>query len=358
MRRHFLRALVIAVLALGALLVPATAGAVAPTNDDFANAIPITAVPFSDTQDITAATTEVGEPSPACIGGGLQNTVWYSFSPTTSESITVTNESSGGFSSGVAVYTGNSLASITELGCSGGGPFGVTFRAEPDMTYYFQAGGSSGGRGLLQVNVVVTPPPIARFFGPGPIDPSIFDTVQFFDSSFDPAGLGIESLAWDFGDGTTATGCCPTHRYAADGDYTVQLTVTTSDGRTGSTSQVVQVRTHDVAITKFTVPKAASAGQTRQITVGVNSNRYPETVQVQLFKSVAGGGFQEIGNVTKSVPASGANRTTSFSFSYTFTSDDAAIGKVTFKAVANLINARDALPADNEAIASPTKVSH
>jgi hypothetical protein len=54
----------------------------------------------------------------------------------------------------------------------------------------------------------------------------------------------------------------------------------------------------------------------------------------------------------------GANRTTPFSFNYTFTSDDAAIGKVTFKAIANLVSARDALPADNEAIASPTKVSH
>jgi hypothetical protein len=30
---------------------------------------------------------------------------------------------------------------------------------------------------------------------------------------------------------------------------------------------------------------------------------------------------------------------------------------VTFKAVANMVGARDALPADNEAIASPTKVS-
>jgi hypothetical protein len=31
---------------------------------------------------------------------------------------------------------------------------------------------------------------------------------------------------------------------------------------------------------------------------------------------------------------------------------------VTFKAVVNLVGARDALPADNEAIAPPTKVTH
>ena len=43
-------------------------------------------------------------------------------------------------------------------------------------------------------------------------------------------------------------------------------------------------------------------------------------------------------------------------FSYTFTSAEAQIGKVTFRAVANLSGARDALPADNEAVAAPTKV--
>jgi hypothetical protein len=59
-----------------------------------------------------------------------------------------------------------------------------------------------------------------------------------------------------------------------------------------------------------------------------------------------------------SLPVRGGNHTAPFSFNYTFTSDDAAIGKVTFKAIANLVSARDALPADNEAIASPTKVSH
>jgi hypothetical protein len=51
------------------------------------------------------------------------------------------------------------------------------------------------------------------------------------------------------------------------------------------------------------------------------------------------------------------NRTTDFTFSYTFTAGDTSIGKVTFKAVAVLVGARDGLPADNEAIAPPTKVS-
>src|SRR5947208_256037 len=64
-----------------------------------------------------------------------------------------------------------------------------------------------------------------------------------------------------------------------------------------------------------------------------------------------------VGSYQQSVPVYSANRTTTFSFSYTFTNDDAAVGKVTFQAVATIMGARDALPADNTAMASPTKVS-
>jgi len=110
-----------------------------------------------------------------------------------------------------------------------------------------------------------------------------------------------------------------------------------------------------VAITRFTAPQSASAGQTRSIAVDVNSKRYVENVQVQLFKSVPGG-YQLVGTLDQQVPVRPGNRTTSFQFSYTFTNDDATMGKVTFRAVATITGARDALPADNEAIASPTKV--
>jgi hypothetical protein len=82
-----------------------------------------------------------------------------------------------------------------------------------------------------------------------------------------------------------------------------------------------------------------------------------ESVEVTLFRSVPGYGYVFVGTLTQSVPVRPANRTTDFSFSYTFTGDDARIGKVTFRAVATIVNAPDALPADNEAIAPPVKVS-
>jgi hypothetical protein len=68
------------------------------------------------------------------------------------------------------------------------------------------------------------------------------------------------------------------------------------------------------------------------------------------------GGVEFVGYLTKSVPAQKGNRTTQFSFNYTFTQQDARIGKVTFKAVVVLEGARDAFPFDNEIISMPPTV--
>jgi hypothetical protein len=132
--------------------------------------------------------------------------------------------------------------------------------------------------------------------------------------------------------------------------------VTTIDGRTATASQVVHVRTHDVTIAKFTVPNTGRVGQTHSITVGIGDSRYPEPVQVQLFSS-APGGFTLVGTLTQSVPPRKSNSTVPYAFSYTFTTNDATAGAVTFQAVATIVGARDALPADNTAISLPTKVS-
>ncbi len=326
-----------------------------PANDLFVNATAIAALPFSDALDLTAATNEAGEPTtPSCAApyGGIGSSAWYRFTPAETGSISA-NAFNSGFSTVVVAYTGTSVTGLTEVGC---GVFGnrSTFRALANTTYYFQVGGLFGQTGSLQFHLEVTPPPVANF-GFFPFDASTFDVVQFFDQSFDPGGVGFALPAWTFGDGTTGTGN-PTHRFAADGDYSVQLTVTTLDGRTALASQTLHVRTHDIAITRFQTPNAASSGQTRRIVVSINSKRYDETVEVRLLRSVPGG-FQQFGSLTQFVPMDPKSGTTNFNFTYTFTDDDAQIGKVTFKAVAVMSGARDALPADDEAIGPPTKVS-
>lgn len=335
-----------------------------PANDNFADRTSITDadLPFSDTVNTAAASREADEPMSSCAqGNNPGGSVWYAFTPGESRSVsTFIDNISFFFSVDVAVYTGNSLNDLAEVGCRILGGFGgrLTLRANAGTTYYFQVSGLGGQGGSLRFNLEVTPPPQVNF-GFSPSDPSVFDTVQFFESLSDPGEMGFQPRTWDFGDGAslTTSDCCPTHRYAADGDYTVQLTATTVDGRTASTSQVVSVQTHDVAIARITASQSASAGQTRTISVDIRNTRYEEMVEVQLFKSVPGG-FEFIGSSIQSVPVRPADRTTRFTFNYTFTSADASIGKVTFKAVASIIGFRDALPADNEAISSPpTKVS-
>jgi PKD repeat protein len=316
-----------------------------PTNDNFANAELISGVPSTVIADFNQATREADEPA-ACFFF-QPATVWYRFTAAETRAVVVSLQSQ--FFDAIAVYTGSSLNALSFVRC-GHSFSGPIFLATAGTTYYIQLSADFGHTATLQLQLA--PPPQANF-GTFPFDPSIFDNVQFSDFSFDPAGIGIESRQWDLGDGTTATGFNVFHRYAADGDYQVSLTVRTVDGRTATISRQLAVRTRDVAIVRFATPSSGQTGKTSKITVDVRSTRYPETVQVQLFKSVPGG-YQPVATSIQTLPT--RNRVTSVALSYTFTPDDALIGKVTFRAVVTLVNGRDALPADNEAIGEPTRV--
>ncbi len=113
-----------------------------------------------------------------------------------------------------------------------------------------------GAQGFLgstfTVNDPAAPPPDPENPPPGPGDPgqlvaSFTDaaapgSAQSFDAS-GTTGIGTStaSYTWSFGDGGSGTGAAPTHQYPNDGVYTVALTVTTSDGRSASTSRAIAV---------------------------------------------------------------------------------------------------------------------
>ncbi len=317
-----------------------------PANDDFANATAIGSVPFFEATDQRGATTEDDEPT-TCRGISSPSTTWYAFTPAQSDSYVAGRT---GFGGAVAVYSGSSLSNLTQISCDSQQ---TVFRADAGTTYYLQNAGGGFLDGFAQFSLSVAPQAQAQFFY-FPSDPSIFDTVSFYDASHDLAG--IASRSWNLGDGFTSTSCCPAHRYAADGTYTAKLDIVTTDGRTASHSQPVPVKTHDVAITRMTVPAKGQVGRTKPIAVAVNNSRYAETVQVAILRSVPGQGFEEVGQVTQRLPARAARRSTTFSISYTFDEQDASLGKVTFQAVATILTARDAHPADNTVIAPSTKV--
>jgi PKD repeat protein len=200
---------------------------------------------------------------------------------------------------------------------------------------------------------VTTPPPPQVGIWAGPSEPSRFDTVQFGSYVWDLADRGITGHAWDFGDGTTSTDANPTHRFTSDGTYQVSLTVTLEDETTASTTYQIQVATHDVAILKLLAARSASMGQTKSITADISSRNGTETVTVVLYRGTPQG-FEFVAEKHVTVKA---GKTVRVTFNYRFTAADASIGSITFKVAASPDGVRDALPADNEAMTSPTKVT-
>jgi PKD repeat protein len=75
-----------------------------------------------------------------------------------------------------------------------------------------------------------------------PFNPTIKDSIQFTDTSYDSDGT-ITEWFWNFGDGNSSTSRTPTHTYAQSGQYNVTLQVTDNDGITNSKTAVVSIST-------------------------------------------------------------------------------------------------------------------
>jgi PKD repeat protein len=322
-----------------------------PANDAFVEAAAVSALPFESSVDTSGATVEAGEPS-LCTPPASEKTVWYAYTPTVSQSVMATIYAPAPY--GVAAYTGSSLAGLTQLGCQYGYPLAVQVHA--GTTYYFQLGLPDGGGAQIGFKLDVAPPPVASFYF-YPFEPSVFDSVSLSSQSYDPASSPLDQ-SWAFGDGSSANGPYQQHRYTADGDYQVTLTVTTADGRQASANQTVSVRTHDVAVLALDAPRFGKSGKAATITAAIGNTRYPESVQVQLLKNAAGGGWQLVGELVEPVPVMKPKKTTSFTFSYEFTAGDALAGKVTFQAVATIVGGPgDANPVDNVVVVPATVVT-
>jgi PKD repeat protein len=100
--------------------------------------------------------------------------------------------------------------------------------------------------------------PIASF-DHTPLEPTVFETIQFRDNSTDPDG-NVTAWEWDFGDGTTSTLENPTHKYEDRGIYTVTLTITDNDG--GTVATIRSIATENLAPTaSFRAPSTANVGE-------------------------------------------------------------------------------------------------
>jgi hypothetical protein len=126
------------------LLVPTSALAAAPTNDDIANATPVTALPFADSVDTTDATTAQDDPD--CVGNGP--TAWYVYTPATDQQLLADTLGSD-YDTTLSVYTG-SPGSLTQIACNDdavGVQSAVLFDAASGTTYFFMVGAFASGDG-------------------------------------------------------------------------------------------------------------------------------------------------------------------------------------------------------------------
>ena len=91
--------------------------ATAPGNDNFASAVTVTPMPFTDTQKHDRCHDRDGRAdSPRC-GAGMGRTVWYNFTPSLPGTVTV-NTTGSNFDTILAVYTGLTLATLLEVACN------------------------------------------------------------------------------------------------------------------------------------------------------------------------------------------------------------------------------------------------
>jgi serine protease len=88
---------------------------------------------------------------------------------------------------------------------------------------------------FLNGGTPVDAPPVAAFTF------SCSGLACSFDGTASTDDNGVSAYAWNFGDGSTATGATASHTFAAGGTYTVTLTVTDTGSQTGSSALPVAV---------------------------------------------------------------------------------------------------------------------
>lgn len=136
------------------------AAIIRPVNDAFANRSSISAPNLTVAGTNTTATKESGEPNHAGNSGG--KSVWWTWTPTTSGTATVSTAGSS-FDTVLGVYTGNSVGGLSGIASNdddaahGLTTSLVTFNTTAGTVYQIAVDGYSGDSGSVQL--AITPPP-------------------------------------------------------------------------------------------------------------------------------------------------------------------------------------------------------
>jgi hypothetical protein len=113
----------------------------------------------------------------------------------------------------------------------------------------------------------------------------------------------------------------------------------------------VKIETHDVTVSNVVAPATAKVGETGDVQVSVTDTRYAEDVVVELLRQRWDGYHDIVSTVRGHVAKDG---TLTVPFAYTYSADDAKLGKATLKARVRLDGREDNNPADNERVVETT----
>ena len=135
-------------------------------NDNFASATTIISLPDIAQQWTLAATLEPGEPEPSC-QLAAQQSVWFDYTPTATQLVNLSTTPAfhigANYNTVIAVFTGSTLASLSEIACNddyddlvNSQLTAVTFTA--GVTYHIQVSGNPkyGSSGFLGFCIVPT----------------------------------------------------------------------------------------------------------------------------------------------------------------------------------------------------------
>jgi RHS repeat-associated protein len=209
-----------------------------PANDNFANRTTITAPNLTVTGSNVNATKEAGEPNHA--GGAGGKSVWWTWTPSTSGSATISTAGSS-FDTLLAVYTGTSVSALTTIESNdddtahGVSTSLLTFNAVAGTAYQIVVDGNAGSGGSVQL--AITPPstgpaPVANFYGD--LRPVTGKLSTYYGSL--STGTAPLSYSWTTTAGHASTAVSPSFAFNSPGTYTINLTVTDGIGRTSPTA--------------------------------------------------------------------------------------------------------------------------
>ncbi len=153
---------------------------------------------------------------------------------TASDSFTFSSTASAANGASIVSYSWNFGDGVTATGSTGS----HRYSASGTYTVVLTVVDSKGVSGTASTSVaptVASPPPSVSITAVQ----TALDTYDFTGIATASGGATIASYAWNFGDGSTASGSATSHRYSVSGTFPVVLTVLDSKGVSGTATKSV-----------------------------------------------------------------------------------------------------------------------